>query len=94
MIGGLSGHGKTLILLSITKALLAGKGERLWGLFDVENGLRVVYLIPECAIQPFKHGLRLFGLYDYLAPNDNRLLVRTLSKAQRLSFQTREFFLQ
>jgi DnaB-like helicase N terminal domain/AAA domain len=81
MIGGLSGHGKTLILLSITKALLAGKGARLWDLFDVEeNAVRVVYLIPECAIQPFKHRLRLFGLYDYLAPNDNRLLVRTLSK--------------
>jgi hypothetical protein len=81
MIGGLSGHSKTFINLSIVKALLAGKGARLWDLFDVvENALRVIYLIPECAIEPFKHRLRLFGLYKYLAPDDGRLLVRTLSK--------------
>jgi hypothetical protein len=81
MIGGLSGHSKTFINLSIAKALLAGKGARLWDLFDVmENAVRVVYLIPECAIEPFKHRLRLFGLYKYLAPDDERLLVRTLSK--------------
>jgi hypothetical protein len=81
MIGGLSGHGKTLILLSITKALFAGKGARLWDLFEVEgNAVRVLYLIPECSIQPFKHRLKLFGLYEHLRPEDNRLLVRTLSK--------------
>jgi hypothetical protein len=81
MIGGLSGHGKTLINLSVARALLAGKGEKLWNLFEVEeSALRVVYLIPECAIEPFKHRLRLFRLYDYLAPRDERLLVRTLSK--------------
>lgn len=80
MVGGLSGHGKTLLLLSVARALLAGRG-RLWDLFDVEEkALRVIYLIPECAIQPFKHRLRLFGLYDYLAPSSNKLLVRTLSK--------------
>lgn len=81
MIGGLSGHGKTLILCSIARALLAGKGARLWDLFEVEeNALRVVYLIPECSIGPFKHRLNLFSLYQYLEPSDNRLLVRTLSK--------------
>jgi len=79
MIGGLSGHGKTLILLSIAKALLAGKGARLWDLFSVEeNAARVVYLIPKCAIAPFKHRLKLFDIYDVLAPNN--VLVRTLSK--------------
>jgi hypothetical protein len=81
MIGGLSGHGKTLILCSIAKALLAGKGSKLWDLFPVEeSAVRVVYLIPECSLAPFKHRLQLFGLYSYLAPNDERLLVRTLSK--------------
>ncbi len=81
MIGGLSGHGKTLILCSIAKALLAGKGARLWDLFPVEeNCVRVVYLVPECSLAPFKHRLKLFGIYDALAPNDDRLLVRTLSK--------------
>jgi hypothetical protein len=81
MIGGLSGHGKTLILLSIAKALLGRKGARLWDLFEVsEPAVRVVYLIPECSLAPFKHRLRLFGLYDCLRPEDGRLLVRTLSK--------------
>jgi DnaB-like helicase N terminal domain/AAA domain len=81
MIGGLSGHGKTLILCSIAKALLAGKGAKLWDLFPVEeNAVRVVYLIPECSLAPFKHRLQLFGIYQCLAPNDDRLLVRTLSK--------------
>jgi len=81
MIGGLSGHGKTLINLSIARALLAGKGARLWDLFAVtESAVRVVYLIPECSLTPFKHRLRLFGLYDCLRPEDGRLLVRTLSK--------------
>jgi hypothetical protein len=80
MIGGLSGHGKTLVLFSIMKALLAGKGTRLWDLFTVtQNAVRVVYLIPECALAPFKHRLKLFGIYDCVAPNDERLLVRTLS---------------
>jgi DnaB helicase-like protein/AAA domain-containing protein len=81
MIGGLSGHGKTLILLSITRALLAGKGAKLWDTFEVnENAVRVVYLIPECTLPPFKHRLKLFRIYEALGPNDGRLLVRTLSK--------------
>ena len=81
MIGGLSGHGKTLILCSIAKALLAGKDSRLWGLFPVlENCTRVLYLIPESSRGPFKHRLKLFGIYDALDPErDGRLLVRTLS---------------
>ena len=89
MIGGLSGHGKTLILLSIAKALLAGKGARLWDLFSVEeNAARVVYLIPKCAIAPFKHRLKLFDIYDVLAPNN--VLVRTLSKASVVRTSTRK----
>ncbi len=81
MIGGLSGHGKTLVLCSIAKALLAGKGNTLWDVFPVEeNCVRILYLIPECSIAPFKHRLKLFRIYDCLAPNDGRLLVRTLSK--------------
>jgi len=81
MIGGLSDRGKTLIMLSITRALLLGKGHRLWGLFEVEEeNARVIYLIPECSIEPFKHRLKLFGIYPYLAPDNERLLVRTLSK--------------
>ena len=81
LFGGLSDHGKTLILLSIVKALLIGKGHKLWNLFEVlEDAERVLYLIPESAIEPFKHRLKLFGIYPYLASDNERLLVRTLSK--------------
>jgi RecA-family ATPase len=51
LIAGLSGHGKTLVMLSLVKALFAGKGTKLWGQFDaLETAFRVVYLIPECTI--------------------------------------------
>lgn len=79
MIGGLGGHGKTFILLSVVKACFAGKGTKLWDLFPVlETAERIVYLIPECSRTPFKHRLKLMGLYDYVA--SGKLLVRTLSK--------------
>lgn len=79
LIGGLAGHGKTFLMLSVVKALLAGKHTKLWGHFEVqETAWRVLYLIPESSITPFKHRLKLFDLYDYV--RDGRLLVRTLSK--------------
>ncbi len=78
VIGGLAGHGKTLILLSLVKALLADPGAKLWGYFDVrETASRVLYLIPEATISPFKHRLELFGLLPFA--ESGRLLVRTLS---------------
>lgn len=78
LFGGLPGHGKTLILLSMAKALLSGKGAKLWGTFDVtETAERLLYLTPEVSLSPFKHRLKLFDLYRYL--ENNRLLVRTLS---------------
>jgi hypothetical protein len=77
MIAGLSTHGKTLVLLSMVRALL--RGTRLWNHFDVlERASRVLYLIPESTITPFKHRLKLFQIYDYL--KHGRLLVHTLSK--------------
>ncbi|MGH9684404.1 MAG: AAA family ATPase [Candidatus Acidiferrales bacterium] len=80
LIGGLSGHGKTFVMLSMVKALLSGRSDKkLWGYFDVaETASRVLYLIPESAITPFKHRLKLFHLYKYL--KTDRLLVHTLSK--------------
>ena len=81
LIGGLSGHGKTLLMLSMVKALLSGEGAQLWNYFDVEETAdRILYLIPESAIEPFKHRLQLFSLYKYLEPLGERLFVRTLSK--------------
>ncbi len=79
LIGGLSEHGKTLILLSMVKALLAGPDRKLWGHFKVsEKASRVIYLIPESGITPFKHRLKRFHLSRYV--EDGRLLIRTLSK--------------
>lgn len=79
LIGGLSGHSKTLLLLSVAGALLRGKGTMLWDTFEVlETAERLIYLIPECAIAPFKHRLDLFNLMTFV--RDGRLLVRTLSK--------------
>src|SRR6202035_1505227 len=83
LIGGLSGHGKTLILLSIAAAQLRGEGTLLWDYFKVlETAERILYLIPECSLQPFNHRLQLFGLGPFL--EDDRLLVRTLSKGPTL----------
>jgi AAA domain len=78
LIAGLSGHGKTCMMLSMVKALLAGPDTMLWDYFRVlERAERILYLIPESSIGPFKHRLKLFGVYDFL--KDDRLLVRTLS---------------
>jgi len=79
MVGGLSGHGKTLILLSLTNALLRGKGTMLWDYFEVlETAECVIYLVPECAIETFKHRIELFRMMPFV--RSERLLVRTLSK--------------
>jgi len=76
LFGGLSGHGKTFVMLAVVKALLTG--EKLFGFFKVcEMAARVVYLIPESTIGPFGYRLKLFGLEPYL--ENERLLVRTLS---------------
>jgi hypothetical protein len=79
-IGGLSGHGKTFVMLSMVKALLSRKSDKkLWGHFRVtETAKRVLYLTPESTISTFKHRLKLCRLYDYV--KDGRLLVHTLSK--------------
>jgi len=82
MIAGLSGHGKTLTMLSLAKALLnRHKHKKLWDQFKVlETASRVLYLIPESGITPFKERLKRFHMYHYL--KDGRLLVHTLSKGR------------
>ena len=82
IFGGLSGQGKTWVLLSIAKALLDGRG-LLWDHFTVnESAERVIYLIPESTIGPFAHRLRLFALVKYV--EQGKLLTRTLSKGPRI----------
>jgi hypothetical protein len=76
LIGGLSGHGKTWVMLSMARALLTG--EPLWDYFKVpKKAKRVVYLIPESTIEPVKHRLKRMGLYKHAL--DGRLLVHTMS---------------
>lgn len=79
VVGGLSGEGKTLILLACAKAELTHKP--LFGYFPVlEPPDRCIYLIPECARSPFFHRIRLFRLEEFL--QNGRLLVRTLTKGR------------
>jgi hypothetical protein len=84
LIGGLSGHGKTLLMLAMAKALL--EELPLFGheLFTVPRpARRVLYLIPESSLGPFWSRLQLFRLQEHL--RDDRLLVRTLSSPGQLS---------
>lgn len=76
-IGGLSGHGKTWMLLSIIKALLSGN--KLFGFFAVKRKVgRVLYLSPEVQLGQVKTRLEKFGLMEYVKAG--RLLVRSLSE--------------
>jgi hypothetical protein len=78
MIGGLAGHGKTLVMLNMTKSLLTGEPLFNYEPFKVsELSQRVLYLIPECGLGPFVHRLKLFYLLDYV--RDERLCYRTLN---------------
>ena len=84
MIGGPSGQGKTLTMLSMVKALLnSHKHKELWHQFKVlETGPRVLYLIPESGITPFKDRLKRFHVYRYV--KQGRLLfVHTLARKGR-----------
>jgi AAA domain/DnaB-like helicase N terminal domain/Homeodomain-like domain len=84
LIGGLSGHGKTLLMLAMAKALL--EELPLFGheLFTVPRpARRVLYLIPESSLGPFWSRLQLFRLQEHV--RSDRLLVRTLSSRGQVS---------
>lgn len=84
IVGGLSGDGKTLILFSITKALLTGRP--LFGFFEVLEPVETVcYLIPECSRGPFFHRVKLFGLEKYV--ENGRLRARTLTKGPKIDLR-------
>ncbi len=87
IIGGLSGHGKTLLMLSMVKALLEGTPLFGYDLFSVPATVkRVVYLVPESALGPFWTRLKLFRLEEFAGngPND-RLFVQTLTSRQQVT---------
>jgi len=81
MIGGLPGHGKTWVMLSMVKSLL--EGTPLFGHegFQVtEKAQKVIYLCPESSRTPFAHRLKLFGLDKHVrGPGKGRLFCRTIS---------------
>src|SRR6266446_5678866 len=76
--GGLSGAGKTWIVLSIVRALTTGKP--FVDMFAVKEKIPVLYLIPESSARAFKGRLLKFGIPD----NPSRFLCRTLSEGPTL----------
>jgi hypothetical protein len=82
LIGGLSGHGKTLCMLSMVRALL--EGGKLFHHFAVnKTAERIIYLIPEAALSPFAARIKTFCLQEQI--RDGRLFCRTLCAKGSLS---------
>jgi hypothetical protein len=82
LIGGLAGHGKTLTMLSIVRALL--EGSNLFHHFGVtRKSERVIYLIPEAGLGPFSSRLKTFRLEEHI--REGRLFCPTLSAQGQLS---------
>jgi hypothetical protein len=83
LIGGLAGHGKTFLMLSMVRSLLEGTPLFDYSGFAVEERAeRVIYLIPESSLSPFWHRLQLFQLDEHV--KTGRLLIRTLSHHEPL----------
>jgi hypothetical protein len=81
-VGGLSGHGKTLTMLAMARALL--EGGKLFHHFPVnKTAERVIYLIPEAALAPFAGRIKMFRLQEHVRAG--RLFCRTLSAQGALS---------
>ena len=83
LIGGLAGHGKTLIMLAMVKALL--EESPLFGHeeFSVpQPAKRICYLIPESSIGPFWSRIKMFGLGLFV--REDRLLVRTIQAREQV----------
>jgi len=75
MLGGLPGHGKTLVALAMVRALL--EGSPLFGYFKVPRPAeRIVYMIPESGLTPFASRLKTFQLVDHVG---GKLFYRTFS---------------
>ncbi len=82
LIGGLAGHGKTLCMLAMVRALL--EGGKLFHHFAVTKPAeRVIYLIPEAGLGPFSARLKTFHLQQHI--RDERLYCRTLSAPHQLA---------
>ena len=76
--GALSGHGKTLLGLSLARALTTGRP--MFGQFEVPEQIPVLYLIPESSGRAFKNRVLKFRIPD----DENKFLCRTLSDGPTL----------
>jgi hypothetical protein len=84
LLGGLAGHGKTILMLAMVKALLEQSPLFGYEPFSVQRpAQRVLYLIPESSLGPFWSRIQLFRLEDNV--RTDRLLVRTLSSREQVS---------
>jgi hypothetical protein len=86
LIGGLAGHGKTFVMLSMVRALLEASPLFGYEPFKVPHeAKRVLYLIPESSLGPFWSRIKLFHLEDYV--RSERLLISTLSSKGQVSLK-------
>jgi hypothetical protein len=82
IIGGLSGHGKTWIMLAMVRALL--EGGKLFHYFRVaEPSARVIYLIPEAGLSSFVERIQKFHLEKHVRAG--RFFYQTLSSKHPLT---------
>jgi len=90
LIGGLAGHGKTLLMLAMAKSLLEQSPLFGYEPFSVPRlTQRVLYLIPESSLGPFWTRIQLFRLQECV--RSDRLLISTLSSCQRISLDDARF---
>jgi AAA domain len=83
LIGGLAGHGKTLLMLSMVRALLQESALFGYEMFSVSRRAeRVIYLIPESSIGPFWSRIKMFGLEQFV--REDRLLIRTIQAREQV----------
>jgi hypothetical protein len=78
-IGGLPGEGKSLLALSITKALTTGQS--FLGQFDVPDMIPVLYMIPESSAGAFRKRCETFQISN----DPSKFLCRTISEGATLS---------
>ena len=79
-IGGLPGEGKTLLALSIAKALTTGADFLGCVQFNVPSIVPILYLIPEVAARAFRQRCERFHIPD----DPNLFLCRTISEGPTL----------
>jgi AAA domain-containing protein/bifunctional DNA primase/polymerase-like protein/primase-like protein len=79
-VGALPGEGKTLLGLSISKALTTGRNFLGSPNFEVQVIVPVIYMIPESGARAFRKRCEAFGI-----PNDRRRFIcRTISEGATL----------